>query len=536
MDIYNLAGTTLGNYEIERLLGRGGMGVVYKARQISLNRVVALKILPPAFSSDPSFVKRFEREAHSIARLNHPHISQIYDIGEEDGVHFFSMEYIKGKTLEDLLKEEGFLDVERAIEIIAQAAEALQFAHEKDVVHRDIKPSNIMIDSMGRVKVMDFGLAKVAGGTKLTDAEAIIGTIDYMSPEQANAKPVDLRTDIWSLGVVFYEILAGSTPFDADSAPALLHKIIYEDPPDIRNLNPDVPTNVSNLVARAMAKERKDRYQSLSELLEDVHRVQVPQAGESIPTVQLVARERIWSTKGIRSSLFKQVLRLKPTFGRHFRIRSYICLAILSTTYVSGFLFIRIQTEQSRSLYAEKGIALARTTASLGGYGVLKKDPEMLDSIIEGFQREPDVAYVIIYDSKNNVLANTPVLPHHINGVSIAVAQAVAERALRTDSVLIQLLTADEGKTPAYDIAAPIIVRRKSTVSGEEVMFGITEEDSSKGVPEKIGVVRIGISLETANKENRQVRRTTITVMVVVTLLASLISVLLVPRIVNSVR
>ena len=216
MDIEQLAGTKLGNYEIESLLGRGGMGVVYKARQISLNRPVALKILPPSLSSDSSFVKRFHREAEAVAQLDHPNIVQIIDISKAKGLHFFSMQYVEGRTLDEVLKEKGCLDADEAVRIITQAAQGIEHAHKNGIIHRDIKPSNIILDDSGSVKVMDFGLARsTEERSKLTQSGTLMGTLDYMSPEQCRGDELDGRTDIYSLGVVLYEALSGRTPFEA---------------------------------------------------------------------------------------------------------------------------------------------------------------------------------------------------------------------------------------------------------------------------------------------------------------------------------
>ncbi|UCD58105.1 MAG: serine/threonine protein kinase, partial [Candidatus Hydrogenedentota bacterium] len=199
MDIERLAGTKLGNYEIESLLGRGGMGVVYKVRQISLDRPVALKILPPALSSDASFVKRFRREARAVAKLDHSNIVQIFDIAEEEGLHFFSMQYVEGTTLDAVLKEKGRLNVGEAIRIIIQAAQGIEHAHKNNIIHRDVKPSNIIVDNFGNVKVMDFGLARAADDrSKVTQSGALIGTLGYMSPEQCCGEELDFRTDIYS--------------------------------------------------------------------------------------------------------------------------------------------------------------------------------------------------------------------------------------------------------------------------------------------------------------------------------------------------
>ncbi|UCD56180.1 MAG: serine/threonine protein kinase, partial [Candidatus Hydrogenedentota bacterium] len=281
MDIDRLAGTKLGNYEIERLLGKGGMGVVYKARQISLDRSVALKILPPAFSSDPSFVKRFRREARAVAQLSHRNIIQIHDIAEEKGLHFFSMECMEGQTLDELLEERGRLEIADAVKIITQAAQGIEHAHNNGIIHRDIKPSNIILDEFGNVKVMDFGLARIADDrSKLTQSGMLIGTLDYMSPEQACGEPVDHRTDIWSLGVVLYEMLAGKTPFDAPSNAALVHKIIYEEPPELTSLAPVVPPGLSVVVSRAMAKNKEERYANISEFLGDIRNYESLEAEE----------------------------------------------------------------------------------------------------------------------------------------------------------------------------------------------------------------------------------------------------------------
>ncbi|UCD57962.1 MAG: protein kinase, partial [Candidatus Hydrogenedentota bacterium] len=284
MDIERFAGTKVGNYEIESLLGKGGMSVVYKARQVNLDRHVALKILPTHLSSDASFVTRFMREARAVAKLDHSNIVQIFDIAEEEGLHFFSMQYVEGKSLDAVLKEKGRLDVDEAIRIIIQAAQGIGHAHENNIIHRDIKPSNILVDNFGNVKVMDFGLARAADErSKVTQSGALIGTLGYMSPEQCRGEELNFQTDIYSLGVVLYEMLTGKDPFVADSAPVLIHKIAYEEPTDVRSLNPDVPTELSITVSRAMAKKKEDRYASISEFLRDIGCFENLELGEHVP-------------------------------------------------------------------------------------------------------------------------------------------------------------------------------------------------------------------------------------------------------------
>ena len=283
MDIERLAGTKLGNYEIESLLGRGGMGVVYKARQLSLDRPVALKILPPTFTSDSSSVKRFQREAHAVAKLSHSNIVQIHDIAEDQGLHFFSMEYVEGQTLDEVLKEKGRLNIDEAVRIISQAALGIEHAHKNGIIHRDVKSSNIILDSDGNVKVMDFGLARMTGeGSKLTQSGTLMGTLDYMSPEQCRGDELDERTDIYSLGVVLYEMLTGEPPFDAPNEAALIHKIISEEPTEAKKINPNISDDLSAIVFHAMSKDRDDRYAGISEFLKELREVAEPTSSLSI--------------------------------------------------------------------------------------------------------------------------------------------------------------------------------------------------------------------------------------------------------------
>ncbi len=271
-DEESLVGKIVGNYEIQRELGRGGMGVVYKANEQSLARVVALKVLPAHLSADDLFVKRFQREAKSAARLTHPNIVTVYAVGQHAGMHYIAMEYVKGRTISDIQREQGKFEVKEALELVAQAADALAFAHENDIVHRDIKPQNIMIDSVGRVKVMDFGLAKILAehGTELTSQGALLGTPKYMSPEQCRGEELDPRTDVFSLGIMFYEMLAGKAPFTAETPIALVRQIIDTECTPLSTAIPGVPAPIEAIVSRMMAKDRAVRYGSAANLVADI--------------------------------------------------------------------------------------------------------------------------------------------------------------------------------------------------------------------------------------------------------------------------
>jgi len=273
MDIEQLAGTRLGNYEIESLLGRGGMGVVYKAEDTKLKRKVALKFLPSELTRSDEWQQRFLREARAAAALDHPNICTVYEIAEDEGQAFIAMAYLDGQSLAAKI-ESGRLDVNEAINIALRVAEGLKHAHKRGIVHRDIKPANIMISEDGQAKIMDFGLAKLSGKTRLTKTASIMGTVAYMSPEQARGdKNIAQHTDIWSLGVMLYEMLSGKLPFDAETDTGLIYKIVHEDPEPIRNHRGDIPGSLASVVERTMQKDPQDRYEGAEELIADLETV-----------------------------------------------------------------------------------------------------------------------------------------------------------------------------------------------------------------------------------------------------------------------
>jgi beta-lactam-binding protein with PASTA domain/predicted Ser/Thr protein kinase len=259
-------------YELKEQLGAGGMAEVYLGKDRVLGRTVAVKTLLAQYGGDPHFIERFRLEAQHAAALNHPNVVSVYDTGSDDGTHYIVMEYVEGKTLRDVIREEGPLLPERVAEIGADVCAGLAFAHSHGIVHRDIKPANIMINTAGAVKVTDFGIARAVSGDTVTQTAMVLGTAQYFSPEQAQSAPVDARSDIYSLGVVLYEMLTRQVPFTGSSPVAIAYKHVKEAPVLPSRLNPDVPPALEAIVMKAMAKNPDNRYQSAQEMREDLMR------------------------------------------------------------------------------------------------------------------------------------------------------------------------------------------------------------------------------------------------------------------------
>lgn len=294
--------TVAGKYRIVRKLGRGGMGIVYEAEDLRLGRTVALKFLPPGLTADPQARERFIHEARTASGLDHPNICTIHDVDEaEDGGLYIAMACYPGETLRERIAR-GTLPPAEAVRIATEVAEGLAKAHEHGIVHRDIKPANIMVTTDGLAKILDFGLAKLAGDARLTQPGTTVGTVAYMSPEQACGDDIDAKTDLWSLGVVLYEMASGTLPFGRDSDRAVLHAIVHEEPRPVKDLRPGFPAEIAGVIRKALAKDPAHRYATAGEMAADLRRLGQVMGTQAHPTAKRLSFRRrprpVWIAAG----------------------------------------------------------------------------------------------------------------------------------------------------------------------------------------------------------------------------------------------
>jgi serine/threonine protein kinase len=285
-----MIGQTISHYKIVEKLGEGGMGIVYKAQDLKLDRLVALKFLPQHLTANEIEKARFLQEAKAASALNHPNVCTIYGIEEYEGQQFIEMEYVDGKTLREMILGRGevtspLLRMGDAISYAIQIGEALQEAHQKGIIHRDIKTDNIMVNSKNQIKVMDFGLAKLKGSLKLTKTSSTVGTLAYMAPEQIQGGDVDARSDIFSFGVVIYEMLTGKLPFRGEHDTAIMYSILNEEPESALKYRPEISTEFEHFFARALEKDPEDRYQSIVDMVSELRRIQKQSSRVSRPNL-----------------------------------------------------------------------------------------------------------------------------------------------------------------------------------------------------------------------------------------------------------
>ena len=306
----DLIGTRLADkYEIQTEIGRGGMGIVYRGFDLMLERPVAIKVLPSEMTFDQKFVARFRQEAVMAANLHHPNIVVTYDVGQQNGIYYIVMQFLPGRTLDQWLVQYGPMPLAHMVHVLQQIGSALDYAHLHNIIHRDIKPSNIMLDDDGHATLMDFGLVRAGEGAGLTRQDVVVGTPDYIAPEQATGGELDHRADIYSLGVVVFRSLAGQAPFVRSTPLATVHAHVYEPPPPLRQLRPDLPRSVEAVVLKALAKKPADRFQKASQFAQELAQVSSKGSSSSptlgplkLPKLTVSPRQGTTVVKGPKSS------------------------------------------------------------------------------------------------------------------------------------------------------------------------------------------------------------------------------------------
>ena len=286
----------LGRYEIIEKIGEGGMSVVYKAKDRLLNRYVAIKILRPEFIKDENFVENFRKESQAAAGLSHPNIVNVYDVGREGNIHFIVMELIDGKSLSQIIEEQGRLDYKDAINIAQQVASALSLAHKNQIIHRDVKPHNILITSSGIAKLADFGIARAVSKESIEEGnEKIMGSVHYFSPEQARGAYVDERSDIYSLGIVLFEMLTGKVPFDGDNPISIALMHVNDPIPSVTSIVKGIPPQLEKVIEKATNKYQSNRYKSADEMITDLDNIDfiTKVMGSSIFAEQIDKKKKI---------------------------------------------------------------------------------------------------------------------------------------------------------------------------------------------------------------------------------------------------
>ncbi|MBO8167836.1 MAG: Stk1 family PASTA domain-containing Ser/Thr kinase [Thermoanaerobacteraceae bacterium] len=379
-----------GRYEIIEKIGAGGMAVVYKGRDTLLNRIVTVKVLREQFASDEDFVRRFRREAQAVASLSHPNIVSIYDVGQQDGLHYLVIEYVQGKTLKEYIRENAPLDLEEAVDIAIQICDALEHAHENNIIHRDIKPQNILLTPAGRVKVTDFGIARASTAATVTYTGSIVGSVHYLSPEQAKGEAADEKSDIYAAGVVLYEMLTGKLPYSGETPITIALKHIQDTPPPPRELREDVlPPMLEEIVFRAMEKDYQLRYDSAAEMRADLHKVKNMLWSEDTPN-QAFTPERGKAANKKRKRRLKPIgylllllLLIGLGYGAYYAFQAYINVAEVDVPNVKG----QELAEAQRTLY-EVGLSAEvvsrRQHKEVPREAVIAQSPEAGEKVKKG--------------------------------------------------------------------------------------------------------------------------------------------------------
>jgi eukaryotic-like serine/threonine-protein kinase len=444
-------------YRVEAKIGAGGMAEVYRGFDQVLNRTVAIKVLNPQFAKDAAFVERFRREAQAAARLNHPNIVGVYDHGADNGTQYIVMEFIEGRTLADALGAGRQPTPVQAAGVAQHICQALGAAHAQGVIHRDIKPENVMVTRDGTVKVMDFGIARLLSGPETApQTSAVLGTATYLSPEQAQGQPVDARSDIYSLGAVLYEMLAGRPPFTGDSPVAIAYKHVNEAPVPPSQRSPDVPPRLDAVVMRALSKNPANRYQSANEFAQDLERVRKGQEVQATPLLQGSEATQVISRNHSTQVLPPQT---EPAgSGRKVWLGVLIGFLIVAVLLGGGYLAVKGLTGGNSS----------PTAAAFAIANVQQKPFVTAKSLLEA---QGLVVGTPVYQVDDTVAPNTVLLQNPTPGT-----------AVKKGDTVILTLSRGSAKVPVPDLSDMTLAQAQNTLSPLNLGIGMMFEQPSKKV------------------------------------------------------
>lgn len=487
----NIEGKVLGNrYEILEKIGNGGMATVYKAQDQMLKRYVAVKVLREEFTTDEEFIRRFNTEAQSAASLAHPNIVSIYDVGIEDNVYYIVMELIQGKTLKQIIDEDGVLPWKWSINIASQIASALEVAHKNNIVHRDIKPHNIIITEDGVAKVTDFGIAKAVSNSTITAFGTTIGSVHYFSPEHARGGFTDAKSDLYSLGVVMYEMLTGRVPFDADTPVSIALKHMQEKPIEPIKLNPAIPYSVNKIIMKAMEKDLNLRYQSATEMLKDLNMALKDPEGNFVKTssndmaytqrIETIKEDTIKSKDENRNAETKA--KKESFFKKHPSAKYILIVALVILIPVIGFFgtqailnmgrtkdvalpnFENMTREEAEVKAEEAKIKLDITeefNSDVEEGKVISQDPPYLDGYVV---KENSTVKLVISKGEN-----IKIVPK-VTGM----AREEAEKAIETEELKVEVIEEASSKVEAGYVIKQEPEAEKEVNAGETVKIYVS--------------------------------------------------------------
>jgi len=481
-----------GRYEILEKIGGGGMALVYKAKCRLLNRYVAVKILRSEFTNDEEFVKKFKRESQAAASLSHPNIVSIYDVGMEDDIYYIVMEYIKGQTLKELIKSKGALGIELATNISLQIASALEHAHANHIVHRDIKSHNIMIKDDYTVKVTDFGIARAVSSTTITNTGNIIGSVHYFSPEQARGGYTDEKSDIYSLGVVMYEMVTGRIPFEGETPISVALKHIQEEPKKPRNINSKIPKSLEDIILKAMEKDVNKRYSSVTEIIADLKQSLIMPNGDFVKK-NVTADENTKIMEPIRYTDVKEELdrkikaeeKTKKSEGsKKITVLAILSGLMLAVLVFAGYMFLN-------SIFNVKVVKVP----NIIGYSEedARKELEALGLVMDVaeervFNKDVPEGHVVIQDPKpetQNKITNPVRVIISKGPKKVEVPNIVGKNYDEVD-IILESYGLEEGEvTQEYSQFPSGVVIRQSITPGLTVDEGTKIDYVISGGPEK---------------------------------------------------